>query len=183
MAPVTKLIPIIIAAALVSICAEASDGQINFEGNIIKQTCTVAVNGVVSPILAITITLPTVSVGLLNAAGKTAGRTDFEIELSNCSGPSLNAFAFFEASTDVEPVSGQLIAYGDADNLRFQLLDNSSGLAHVIKAGDSSQLVSTKKEVIVAGKAILKYAVEYFATGVATAGYAEAMVTYSISYQ
>lgn len=182
MRPVIKILLFLVATIILNIRASASDGTINFEGNIVKQTCLITVNGIVAPTEA-TIILPTVSVGLLNAPGKTAGRTHFLIELSQCSGPTLRAAAFFEGNRDVDPVSGHLVAYTvDVDNLRLQLLD-MSGTPRPIKAGDSSQLSNTTKVFIGTGKATLKYAVEYFATGVTTPGWVLAMATYSIHYQ
>jgi major type 1 subunit fimbrin (pilin) len=50
----------LLAAAAVAQSAVAADGTINFNGEVKDQTCTVAVNGQVSPAIA-TVTLPTVS--------------------------------------------------------------------------------------------------------------------------
>ncbi|MGL5470866.1 MAG: fimbrial protein [Shewanella sp.] len=175
---VIKLVPFAIAAALMGNAAQASDGSINFQGRVVDQTCTITVGGVVSPAVA-TVTLPTVSASLLDAAGKTTGRTDFEIELSSCSGAATTAAAFFEAGADVDPISGQLINRGDATNVRLRLLDGTTP----ISAGNTNQLSNTSRVSFAAGNAVLPYAVEYLATGAAGAGTVQSTVTYSIDYQ
>lgn len=48
--------------------ASAVDGSIDFNGERVSQTCTIAVDGVVSPAVA-TVTLPTTSTSLLEVAG------------------------------------------------------------------------------------------------------------------
>ncbi|MGL4545565.1 MAG: fimbrial protein, partial [Plesiomonas sp.] len=108
MKSVIKFVPVVIAAAFMTNAAQAADGTINFQGRLIAQTCTIAVDGAVSPAAA-TVTLPTVSASALSVAGNTTGRTNFEIELSGCTGAAATAAAFFEAGSDVDPVSGQLI--------------------------------------------------------------------------
>lgn len=179
---VTKLVPAVIAAALMSNAAYAADGTINFAGELIDQTCTIEIDGKVAPVAA-TVTLPTVSTGLLTTSGNTAGRTNFEIELSNCTAGG-KARAFFESGATVDPISGQLYVTGGATNVRLQLLDNSAGAGGaVIKAGDTNQLGSTTAVNIMGGIAVLPYAVEYVATGAATAGIVNSSVTYSIDYE
>lgn len=178
---IIKLVPVVISAALMTNAANAADGSINFNGSLMAQTCTITVEGKISPAAA-TVTLPTVSTSLLNAPGKTAGRTNFEIELSNCLGAATNAVAYFEIGDDVDSASGQLYNRGDAANVRLQLRDNTVA-GGVIKAGDSSQLTSSTRVPISSGSAVLPYAVEYIATGVAIAGNVTSSVTYSINYQ
>lgn len=99
MTSVIKFVLVIVVVLLASI-THAADGTIKFDGHLVDQTCTVSVDGVVSPAVA-TVTLPTISAGLLNAPGKVAGRTDFEITLSNCQGLANGAKAFFEGGADV----------------------------------------------------------------------------------
>lgn len=165
------------AAGAVGPGVPVSDFMIDFDGQLVSQTCTITVNNVVSP-AEVTVTLPTVLTSLLDLSGKTAGRTDFEIKLNNCSGGAATAAAFFEAGTDVEPVSGQLINHGTATNVRLQLLDNSTP----ISVGSTEQLADTSRIAINSGNAVLPYAVQYYATGVATAGTVLSTVTYSIDY-
>lgn len=176
----------IAAISLASVAAvsavNAADGIINFEGELVAQTCTVAVDGVVTPAAA-TVTLPTVSAGLLDAAAKSAGATNFNIQLSNCTGTATTAAAFFEAGASVDPVSGYLKnTSGTATNVALRLLDSANG--NVIQAGNINQVAATTRNAIDAsGNANLPYAVEYVALDAATAGTVTSSVTYSIDYQ
>lgn len=195
---VMKFVPVMIAALMGNI-AYAADGTINVRGRLVNATCTIAVNGVVSP--AATVTLPTVSTSVLDAAGKVAGRTTFNIELTNCDLDKIyssHANAFFEAGADVDPISGQLINRGDATNVRLQLLNiRRSGTAVPIKVGDPSQhLTNNSVEFFyprplsitpriapeIPGPYVLQHAVEYIATAPTTEGSVLSTVTYSINY-
>ncbi|NMV41359.1 fimbrial protein [Ralstonia insidiosa] len=174
----------VIALPVFASVAHASDGTINFSGELVAQTCTIDVNGTVTPAAA-TVTLPTVSTGLLTTAGQTTGQTGFQIGLSNCSGPAKSAAAFFESGATVDPLSGNLkttTGTGAANNVQLQLVDASNG--SVIKAGDGLQhLTTTKIALDASGNAKLPYAVQYFATGATTSGTVNSSVTYSIDYQ
>lgn len=169
-------------AILMAYSAEASDGKISFKGLVTQKTCTVSVNGVVSPVAA-TITLPTVSASILDAPGKTAGGTNFEIQLRDC----VHVFwfqsimAYFEAGADVDPISGELINRGDAANVRLQLRDR----AGPIKVGDleSQEELSQWWRMYDDGTTSrVRLSVQYKATGVATIGSVVSTVTYSIHY-
>lgn len=168
-------------AAVATQSAFASDGTINFNGEVKDQTCTVTVNGQISPAPS-TITLPTVSSSLLDTAGKTTGQTGFKIGLSACSGPATTASAFFESGATVDAISNNLKnTTGTAKMVQLQLVDAANG--NVIKAGDTSQITATTATAITANSATLPYAVQYFAIGKATAGTVISSVTYSINYK
>ncbi|SDJ30840.1 major type 1 subunit fimbrin (pilin) [Pseudomonas delhiensis] len=173
----------LLGAAAVGQVANAADGKINFSGELVGQTCTVAVDGVVSPSIA-SVTLPSVSAGALPNSGDSAGRTGFNIQLSNCAGAATTAAAFFESGSTVDPVSGYLRnASGTASNVNLRLIDAQNG--SVIKAGNTNQKTLTSRSAIDgSGNAVLSYAVEYVATAAApTPGTVESSVTYSIDYQ
>jgi major type 1 subunit fimbrin (pilin) len=171
----------VLAAAAFAQSALAADGTINFNGEVKDQTCTVTVNGQVSPAVS-TITLPTVSSSLLDAAGRTTGQTGFKIGLSACSGPASTASAFFESGATVDAITNNLKnTTGTAKLVQLQLVDGANGNA--IKAGDTSQITATTATAITANAATLPYAVQYFATGKATAGTVISSVTYSINYK
>lgn len=172
------------ALPFVAPAAHAYDGQINFNGELVAQTCTIDVNGTVTPAAA-TVVLPTVSTGTLTAAGQTTGQTGFQINLANCTGPAKSAASFFESGPTVDLASGNLktqTGTGAATNVQLQLVDGSNGSA--IKAGDSLQrLTTTHVAFDGSGNAKLPYAVQYYATGATTAGTVNSSVTYSIDYQ
>lgn len=171
-------------AALASVlsinAAHAADGTINFTGELLAQTCTNTINGGVSPA---TVVLPKISAGVLGAAGVVAGATNFTIELTKCVGTATTAAAFFEAGTGVDPITKNVRNTGAAANVQLQLLDSAG---NPIKAGDTSQTdatIGTKRMTLAGGAAVLPYAVQYIATGVAGAGTVVGHVTYSINYQ
>ena len=77
---------------------------------------------------------PTISTGLLTAAGQAEGRTGFNIQLSNCVGAAATAAAFFNSGATVDPITGNLNNMtGTATNVQLQLVDAQGGA--VIQAG------------------------------------------------
>ncbi len=163
----------------------ASTGTITFEGELTATSCDVNVDGQGSDA---TITLPTMGINQLDAAGKTAGRTNFVMDLTNCAGTLKTVAAYFEAGASVDPVTGRLKNAPGADNatkVRLQLRDGSSTSYDVIKAGDASQ--STKTTFVTydatEGTATLPYAVEYYAEDATTAGKVNSSVVYSLMYK
>ncbi|MBD9634546.1 fimbrial protein [Pseudomonas sp. PDM19] len=162
--------------------ANADDGTINFNGELTSQTCTIAVDGVVTPTVA-TVTLPTISTALLTAAGQVQGKTGFNIQLTNCVGTATTAAAFFNSGSTVDPVSGNLKNMtGSASNVQLQLVDGQGGA--VIQAGNVNQKTNTTRNTIDAsGAANMPYAIQYFATGTTTPGTVVSSVTYNIDYQ
>lgn len=163
----------------------ASTGTITFEGELTATSCDVNVDGQGSDA---TITLPTMGINQLDAAGKTAGRTNFVMDLTNCAGTLKTVAAYFEAGASVDPVTGSLKNATGADNatkVSLQLRDGSSTSYDVIKAGDASQ--STKTTFVTydatEGTATLPYAVEYYAEDATTAGKVNSSVVYSLMYK
>lgn len=175
----TILASLLAAASLAPLAAFASDGTIQFNGEVTATTCTVNINGGgANP----KITLPKVSSATLNAANKVAGATNFNVSLTACTPATGGARVFFEAGTGVDAVSGRLInGTGTATNVQVQLLNSAGG---VIVAGAPSGSQNTGAMVpITGGAATLSYAAQYFATAAATVGTVVSNVTYSIEYQ
>lgn len=165
--------------------AATSGGTINFTGKITASTCESSVTGNGG---ADSVTLPEVAVAQFT--GQTAGRTDFDITLKNCTlTGDTGVSAYFEPdATNVDPTTGRLNntdADAAATGVSLQLLDGTSG--NVIKAGDSSQ-ISGNSYVTPApttdGTATLPYYVEYFKIGTdVVAGKVVGKVTYSLMYK
>ena len=171
----------VLVAATVSSAALASDGKIDFNGELKAETCKVAVNGA-SGANGTTVTLPTISTASLTTAGQVAGQTGFNIELSDCSAAIKTAAAFFESGGSVDPASGNLKnVSGSASKVQLQLVDATNGQA--IKAGNTAQVTSTSRVDVANTSAILPYAVQYFAQAATTPGTVVSSVTYSINYQ
>ncbi|MDM0020135.1 fimbrial protein [Variovorax saccharolyticus] len=175
------LLSTLVAGASVFAVSAHASGTINFDGELVAQTCDTNVNGVPTPSIA-TVSLPHVSVAALTAAGQVAGQTRFTIGLNNCVGTLTTAAAYFENGATVH-TSGRLIntAAAGAGNVQLQLVDSGSNAA--IVAGDSSQRTNNTHGTIVGGALSLPYGVQYYATGATTPGNVVSSVTYTIDYQ
>lgn len=172
--------------SIVTAAQAASTGTITFTGLLTDTTCDVSVNGG-GP--SATVKLPAVSVSNLSRAGEVAGRTDIRMNLSKCivisKGGASTVSAFFETGDTVDVSTGRLKNIGgQAGNVDLQLLDGSNKFA-VIKAGNTSQVDSTKYITInqATGTALLRYAVQYYATAKTTPGTVTSSVTYSLQYK
>jgi len=177
----TKLVSTMITAgiALASHGAFAADGTITFNGNITAQTCTINGNG--SGAKDFTVTLPTVSTSTLASAGQTAGRTPFNIALTNCTPGTGNVHTFFEPGPTTDATTGNLILNaGGATKVQLGLLNSDFS---AIKSGFADASQNSKPVAITSGGATLSYYVQYVATGAATAGAAKSSVLYTIAYQ
>jgi len=166
-------------AALFAANAHAADGTITINGLVTAQTCDISGNGGGSDF---TVTLPTVSTSALPIAGATAGRTPFNIALTNCSPNSGNVAVYFEPSATVDTITGHLTntAAAGAENVQVGLLnaDHSE-----IKLGSSAAAQNMQVVALDDGKATLNYFAQYVATDAATAGTVSAQSLYSIVYQ
>lgn len=175
----------VLLSAVVAQSAFASDGTINFSGELLDSTCTVNVNGAAGPAAA-SVILPKVSAKQLAVAGATAGQTAFNITLGACAGANTTtALAYFESGSGVDQVTGYVKNTGAATSVALQLVDATNGSP--IKAGDIAQSTTTSKitknTTGTNPTTVLPYAVQYIATGKAGAGLVTGAVTYSITYQ
>ncbi len=157
--------------------AHAADGQIDFSGSVVSSSCTIN-----SGTPSFTITLPPVSTKALANAGEVAGRVPVPIALTGCTLGS-KVRAHFESGLTTNG-AGRLTAdagAGNAANVELQLLNDGF---QPVKAGAADGTQNTNLvDVSGTGTADLKYYVEYFSTGAATAGAVKSRVMYSISYE
>lgn len=175
----TLLAVLLLAAA--PLAANAADGTITFNGKVTDKTCTISTPGGKDP----TYTLPTVSRTSLSAAGATAGRTPFAINLTKCSAG--NVATYFEPGATVDFATGRLInqaaAANSAKNVQVQLLGSNNSFLPVLAVGaGNAQLNSQWVTVGTDGSANLNYYAEYYATAAATAGDVTTNVRYTIIY-
>ena len=168
-----------VLGATVSSANAASTGTITFNGELTATTCDAVVDNQAADA---TVVLPTVGINQLVNPGETAGRTGFNIALTNCQGPLQSASAFFEAGPTVDLASGHLKTSGTATNVSLQLRDESSATGDVIVAGNGNQAANTAYQNVSSGSANLPYSVEYFADAATTAGTVISQVVYSIQY-
>ncbi len=76
----------------VGLAQAESTGTIEFEGELTATTCDVIVDGQAADA---TVKLPTIGTNQLTAATQTAGRTGFNMALSDCAGTLKTVSAFF----------------------------------------------------------------------------------------
>lgn len=176
------VIAVSVVAALAAVSAQAaSTGTITFKGELTSTTCDVSVAGQGADA---TVVLPTIATSQLTAAAKTAGRTGFNMALSDCAGTLKTASAFFEAGNSVDVTTGRLHNMtGTATNVDLQLLDATPASQTVIQAGNANQVNNTSYVNASTGSATLPYAVEYYANGTTTAGTVVSSVVYSLQYK
>ncbi|ELA01380.1 fimbrial protein [Cupriavidus metallidurans] len=186
----TKILATSLLLATMSPAAFAVDGTITFTGRVTGQTCTISGNG--RPAGDFTIVLPTVTASTLNTAGNIAGRTPFNIRLTNCNPNTGNVAVHFEPGAAVDlgtgrlkntvvnsPASGSTPAITGASNVQIGLL-NSDMTNINVGAAFASQ--NSQRVAITSGAATLQYYAQYVATGAATLGTLQTSATYSIVY-
>lgn len=155
----------------------ASTGTITFNGQLDASTCDVSVDGQGADAV---VTLPTVSTADLAAPAKTAGRTSFNMALTNCTGTLKTVSAFFQAGSSVDAVTGRLKNMtGTATNVSLELLDGAN--SSVIKVGDQNQVANTTYIDVTKGP--LVYQVQYYAEDATTAGTVSSNVVYNLQYK
>ncbi|WP_299996472.1 fimbrial protein [uncultured Cedecea sp.] len=176
-----KLIHVIsIGVLALSSSVYAVDGTINFTGEITSNTCTI--DGSVAGAATKTVALGNVPASALSAAGQTAGNKNFSLTLTDCSAVTSVAARFESldlASTDgylqLSPPAG---ATPNAENVEIAIYDNNGVLQPV-----NGEIPSTSYVNLEDGDAVLNYIAAYYATGVATVGPANSVVSYTLSYQ
>jgi len=178
-----------LAFATLSSAAFASDGTITFTGRLTSQTCTISGNGGGNNF---TVPLPTLSTSALAANGNVAGRTPFNIRLTDCTPNTGNVAVYFEPGATVDMATGRLInmvvntpatatapAIVAAQNVQVGLLNDTLGN---IALGSAFAAQNFQQVAIAAGSATLQYYAQYVATGAATLGDISTSATYSIVY-
>lgn len=172
-----------VASVFVANAALAYDSTINFTGKVIDQTCEVAAGS-----KNLTVTLPTVSKTVLNAPGKTAGLTPFDIQLSGCSAAGNNANSvklYFEPSANVNLTTHNLkntAGASGASQVEIQLV-NGDNPSQPINLGAADQSVHSVALPAANGDVTLKYYAQYYATAQADAGDVASTVNYTIAYE
>ena len=162
--------------------AFASDGTINFEGQIVAQTCMVGIDGQSS---TATVQLPPVAISALKLGS--AQQTNFKIGLTGCEGAPKSAYAYFESGAGVDVDSGNLINTASGANaaqgVQLQIVDGQTNAP--IQAGNSNQIGGTSKIEVDGDTAQLPYGVRYFAPVAADVkeGLLTGTVTFSVAYE
>lgn len=174
-----SLIAAIALIAAIPAASYAADGTITINGKVTGQTCTIKGNGGSGDF---TVTLPTVSTNALKTAGATAGRTPFNIALSNCTPNSGNVMVYFEPGATVDMSTGRLINTTGSGAKNVEVGLKNSDYSDIKLGADKTQQ-NSKAVALASGAAKLDYFAEYVATGAATAGDLNTSTMYSIVYQ
>lgn len=162
------------SASLSAFAAEPDGGDIHFKGQILEKTCTVAVNGVVSPALP-TITLPDANAAQLRLAGNIAGETPFTISLKDCKTNASHAEVVFTSHFMDGDQLLNTAATDPAGNVALELTDESGKPLDL-----QGQTPSIMPLTAGAGSAV--YQVRYYAKDVVTPGAVEGTAMYGIQY-
>jgi major type 1 subunit fimbrin (pilin) len=165
-----------VVAGATSLHAAAFDGRINFEGEIVSNTCHVT-TGTANQ----TIQLPKINPGMLTADQATASRSRFVIRVETC--PVASARAYFEADAQaIDYVSNSLRNVGGtATNVGFALFEETNDARIVLGAPAGTQ--NTAWRPITADTVDLGYEAAYVRVGgPVTAGTVRGSVTYSVEY-
>ena len=170
-----KMRIVMIAICLMPVFAKANNGTINFTGRIVPSTCSINFGKA-----DLTVPLGDVSAADLATPGVRAGKKEFSIELTGCSGAGTKVAAKFD-SPDANLVSGRLKldASSAASGVEIAIYDATD--AHN-KMGD--QPPASASQTLSSGTAVLKYSAWYVATGDALVpGTANATATYTLVYE
>lgn len=156
------------------------DGTINITGKILDNTCKISTQ-------TVSVNLPTISQQSLQTAGSTAGRTPFQISLSQCKSAG-NLATYFEPGPTVDYLTGCLnntSTDNPATNVQVQLLGSNNQVIPILATAEkNAQKNSQWVSVDQGGQTNLNYYAEYFsASGSATAGNVSTNVQYTIIYQ
>lgn len=166
-------------ASLVAVpgMALASGNTISFQGEVADETCEVSVNGNnAAPVVL----LPTVSSSQLNAAGKAAGETSFDIGVSGCTGDADGMTVSTVFVGNQVTSAGNLGNTGTAKNVELQILDTKGKEINFTNGftGDGDLALGPNET-----SASASYTAQYLATGAATPGSVTSTLQYAISYQ
>lgn len=171
---------------VVATSASADMGLITFVGSVSDSTCAVSGgSGTNGAPANFSVALDPVQTTTLNAIGKTANRKTYEVVFSDGKGGSCasttitKAHFYFVASSPSVNTDGRMrniLGPTGAQNVEMQMLDESNAVVVLNR--------HPRKDVTLAttGPTVLKYGVQYYATGVATAGNFRSDVIYEAYY-
>ncbi|KWE90232.1 fimbrial protein [Burkholderia territorii] len=166
--------------------SHAADGTIDFNGEVVSQTCTI--NGNNTGKSDFTVTLKSVPTSALKKDGDIAERTPWTIALTNCTPASGNVTVYFEPGPQVDFSTGRLKndpgpinGKAAATNVEVGLLN--SGFQPIHLGNDPSTQGADVVAIGLDGTATLKFYAQYVATGgAATPGPVHAQVMYTLNF-
>lgn len=165
------------ALAMAVSSAQASDGTINFAGQLQTSTCAVSAASANQ-----TVTLPTLATTNLTTAGQTGGATTFSIAVAGCPtgvGAPTTFTTYFETNSNVDLTNGNLKSTGTATGVQLRLSNAGGGAIRLDKPTGSQNVTQA---TLSAGAGTANYFAEYYATGATSAGTVASSITYSMIY-
>ncbi len=177
------LAALLASASQATLATEPTVGTIRFKGRVQDTTCNVSVNGVETPNLA-TVLLHETPINWLVKPGDFIKAALFDIDLTDCDGPSTQVRASFLGTNGTTVTEGRLdnmAADNPARNVQLMLEAYDYEQVEFVEVGGDQSLLSPAE--IEGGIAKLQYAASYYATGPVTEGNFEAAVEYTVAYQ
>ncbi|KKB02768.1 fimbrial protein [Pantoea anthophila] len=172
----------VVSVLLASQAFAASNNTITFQGQVTAETCTVTVNGNAANPLVL---LPSVNTSELDASGKVAGPTTFDIGITGCKGNDTETTTVSTVFSGNNVTSkgnlGNLATTNAAQNVEIQILDKKNKQPIPFNSG---KYIGLNDLDLAAGvkEATATYTAQYYAADTATAGTVEATMQYAISY-
>ncbi|MEQ5091666.1 type 1 fimbrial major subunit FimA [Providencia rettgeri] len=168
---------LIIGGTTMAQAVVVNGGKVRFVGDIVNAACAVDASSMDQ-----TVVMGQVRTARLMTAGQTSSNVPFNIVLNDCdSSVSQNASISFTGATVSGANNALAVSNGSsagaATNVGIQILDNTGTVLKL----DGSQFSSGI--VISDGRNVIPFNARYLATGVATAGTANAEATFSVQYQ
>lgn len=178
-----RLINTLIAAALLNVgMAHAAPttvngGSVHFKGEVVNAACAVDASSVDQ-----TVRLGQVKTATLSESGKTSSAVGFNIQLNDCNTTvATKASIAFSGVTvgaaNTTALALESSAAGGATNVGVQVLDNAGTALTFDGAGWSKSVTLSD------GSNTLPFQARYIATGVATAGIANANANFKVQYE
>jgi major type 1 subunit fimbrin (pilin) len=165
--------------AMLAPVAHADDGNIGFNGSVGAATCTIQGGGGTTP--DFTVTLPNISAQSLSTVGSSAGRTLFQIKLTNCNPTTGQAMAYFEPGPTVDNTTNALTLGGGAAGVEIFLLNDKF---QQILVGQPQGVQNSTIATITGGNATITFYAQYQAISEpVTPGAANTSVQYTMLYQ
>ena len=159
--------------------AHAYDGTITFTGFITSTTC------VVSSQADQTVTLPYVGTSSFTPQSPFAGKTQFTISVSGCSGQT-KVKAFFESNSIIDQDTGMLQNKLVGNTNMLLALRHMNGTLIDLRESlrQSSGTLDGMWGTITGEQGSIDYTVEYYAkNGIAIGGPVQSSISYSMRYQ
>ncbi len=159
--------------------AQAADGTITFDGEVLSTSCKIDVGG--EGAANATITLPKVAATSLATAGSRASEVPFNIVVGGpgadaCTQSNVKAYFHKGANVNAAGRLSNTAGTGQATNVDVVLMN--------AKRQDINLVDNTNSETIAisSGTATIPLFGQYYATGAATAGLVDTNVEYSVIY-